>query len=165
MFKSIKNGVVVTSVLDSRTINKEGTYPIKIKVYYQRKPKYYSVGICMSKDEWDKLPNSRSSEGRFIQGEIEKEFSRILKNVEFLVENGTFSFDRLNARLGKNIGGTLNEMLEATIKELKDNEKFGSMALIKQHCQLSSVSKRMKFNFGILQLSGCESMRGSVSKL
>lgn len=101
MFKSIKNGVVVTSVLDSRTINKEGTYPIKIKVYYQRKPKYYSVGICMSKDEWDKLPDSRSSEGRFIQGEIEKEFSRILKNVEFLVENGTFSFDRLNARLGK----------------------------------------------------------------
>lgn len=55
----------------------------------------------MSKDKWDKLPNSRSSEGRFIQGEIEKEFSRILKNVEFLVENGTFSFDRLNARLGK----------------------------------------------------------------
>lgn len=34
MFKSIKNGVVVTSVLDSRTINREGTYPIKIKVYY-----------------------------------------------------------------------------------------------------------------------------------
>ena len=64
MFKSIKNGVVVTSVLDSRTINKEGTYPIKIKVYYRRKPKYYSVGICMSKDEWDKLPDSRYSEGR-----------------------------------------------------------------------------------------------------
>lgn len=143
MFKSIKNGVVVTSVLDSRTINKEGTYPIKIKVYYQRKPKYYSVGICMSKDEWDKLPNSRSSEGRFIQGEIEKEFSRILKNVEFLVENGTFSFDRLNARLGKNIGGTLNEMLEATIKELKDNEKFGFMGSYKT--TLSTI-KRFKKN-------------------
>ena len=140
MFKSIKNGVVVTSVLDSRTINKEGTYPIKIKVYYQRKPKYYSVGICMSKDEWDKLPNSRSSEGRFIQGEIEKEFSRILKNVEFLVENGTFSFDRLNARLGKNIGGTLNEMLEATIKELKE---FGSMGSYKT--TLSTI-KRFKKN-------------------
>ena len=143
MFKSIKYGVVVTSVLDSRTINKEGTYPIKIKVYYQRKPKYYSVGICMSKDEWDKLPDSRSSEGRFIQGEIEKEFSRILKNVEFLVENGTFSFDRLNARLGKNIGGTLNEMLEATIKELKDNEKFGSMGSYKT--TLSTI-KRFKKN-------------------
>lgn len=97
----------------------------------------------MSKDKWDKLPNSRSSEGRFIQGEIEKEFSRILKNVEFLVENGTFSFDRLNARLGKNIGGTLNEMLEATIKELKDNEKFGSMGSYKT--TLSTI-KRFKKN-------------------
>ena len=97
----------------------------------------------MSNYEWDKLPNSRSSEGRFIQGEIEKEFSRILKNVEFLVENGTFSFDRLNARLGKNIGGTLNEMLEATIKELKDNEKFGSMGSYKT--TLSTI-KRFKKN-------------------
>lgn len=143
MFKSIKNGVVVTSVLDSRTINKGGTYPIKIKVYYQRKSKYYSVGICMSKDEWDKLPDSRSSEGRFIQGEIEKEFFRIFKNVEFLVENGTFSFDRLNARLGRNIGGTLNEMLEATIRELKENEKFGSMGSYKT--TLSTI-RRFKKN-------------------
>lgn len=90
MFKSIKNGVVVTSVLDSRTINKEGTYPIKIKVYYQRKPKYYSVGICMSKDEWDKLPNSRSSEGRFIQGEIEKNFPVFLRTSSFLLKTVLF---------------------------------------------------------------------------
>lgn len=34
MLKSIKNDVVVSAVLDSRTINKEGTYPVKIKVYY-----------------------------------------------------------------------------------------------------------------------------------
>lgn len=143
MFKSIKNGVSVTSVLDSRTPNKEGTYPIKIKVYYQRKPKYYSVGISMSKEEFDKLPESRSAEGRYIQGQIEKEFSRILKNVEFLVEKETFSFDRLNARLGKNIGGTLNEMFEAKIKELKENDKFGSMGSNKT--TLSTI-KRFKKN-------------------
>ena len=35
MIKIIKNGVVVSVVLDTRTINKEGTYPVKIKVYYQ----------------------------------------------------------------------------------------------------------------------------------
>ena len=33
MIKIIKNGVVVSVVLDTRTINKEGTYPVKIKVY------------------------------------------------------------------------------------------------------------------------------------
>ena len=51
MIKIIKNGVVVSVVLDTRTINKEGTYPVKIKVYYQGKPKYYSVGICLTSKE------------------------------------------------------------------------------------------------------------------
>ena len=49
MFNYSKDGVVVSTVLDARTINKEGKYPIKIKVYYQKKPKYYSIGICMTK--------------------------------------------------------------------------------------------------------------------
>ena len=34
MFNYSKDGVVVSTVLDARTINKEGKYPIKIKVYY-----------------------------------------------------------------------------------------------------------------------------------
>lgn len=117
MLKSIKNDVVVSAVLDTRTINKEDTYPVKIKVYYQRKPKYYSVGVCFpSNEEFENLWNSKSGESRMIQEQISKEFIRILKNVEYLAVRGTFSFDRLNTRLGKNIGGTLNEMLEAKIK-------------------------------------------------
>ena len=51
MIKIIKNGVVVSVILDTRTINKEGTYPVKIKVYYQGKPKYYSVGLCLTSKE------------------------------------------------------------------------------------------------------------------
>ena len=52
MYNFSKDGIVVSTVLDARTANKEGKYPIKIKVYYQRKPKYYSIGICMTKEEW-----------------------------------------------------------------------------------------------------------------
>ena len=36
MFNYSKDGVVVSTVLDARTINKEGKYPVKIKVYYQQ---------------------------------------------------------------------------------------------------------------------------------
>ena len=32
MFNYSKDGVVVSTVLDARTINKEGKYPVKIKV-------------------------------------------------------------------------------------------------------------------------------------
>lgn len=57
--------------------------------------------------------------------------SRILKNVDILVERGTFSFSNLNNMLGKNIGGTLNEMISAKIKELENEEKFGTSAFYK----------------------------------
>ncbi len=144
MLKSIKNDVVVSVVLDTRTINKEGTYPVKIKVYYQRKPKYYSTSICFSSnDELENLWNGKSKESRDIQEEISKEFIRILKNVEYLTDKETFSFDRLNTRLGKNIGGTINEMLEAKIRERKGINKYGTSGSNKT--TLSSI-RRFKKN-------------------
>ena len=54
MFNYSKDGVVVSTVLGARTINKEGKYPVKIKGYYQKRPKYDSIGICMTKEEWNK---------------------------------------------------------------------------------------------------------------
>lgn len=132
MIKVVKNGVVVSVLLDTRTINKEGTYPVKIKVYFQGKPKYYSTGICMStKDELEEVLESKSKKNIEIQDIIGKELSRILKNVDILVERGTFSFSNLNNMLGKNIGGTLNEMISAKIKELDNEEKFGSSTFYK----------------------------------
>ena len=95
-------------VLDTRTINKEGTYPVKIKVYYQANQSIIqSVSAWLQKEELEEALEGKSKECRDIQEEIGKELSRILKNVEYLAERGTFSFDRLNTRLGKNIGGTI----------------------------------------------------------
>lgn len=48
MWNYFKDGISVSVVLDARTLNKEGKYPVKMKVYYQKKPKYYSTGICMT---------------------------------------------------------------------------------------------------------------------
>ena len=132
MIKVVKNGVVVSVLLDTRTVNKEGTYPVKIKVYFQGKPKYYPTGICMStKEELEEVLESKSKKNIEIQDIIGKELSRILKNIDILVERGTFSFSNLNNMLGKNIGGTLNEMISAKIKELDNEEKFGSSAFYK----------------------------------
>ena len=84
MYHYSKDGIVVSTVLDARTINKEGKYPVKIKVYYQKKPKYYSIGICMAKEDWNKLPESKSSESRRIRQAIESSFSLVRMNVEAL---------------------------------------------------------------------------------
>lgn len=152
MIKVVKNGVVVSVLLDTRTVNKKGTYPIKIKVYFQGKPKYYSTGICMStKDELEEVLESKSKKNIEIQDIIGKELSRILKNVDILVERGTFSFSNLNNMLGKNIGGTLNEMISAKIKELENEEKFGTSAFYKG--TLSLLKRYMKHDVPINEVT------------
>lgn len=152
MIKVVKNGVVVSVLLDTRTVNKEGTYPVKIKVYFQGKPKYYSTGVCMStKDELEEVLESKSKKNIEIQDIIGKELSRILKNVDILVERGTFSFSNLNNMLGKNIGGTLNEMISAKIKELENEEKFGTSAFYKG--TLSLLKRYMKHDVPINEVT------------
>lgn len=152
MIKVVKNGVVVSVLLDTRTVNKEGTYPVKIKVYFQGKPKYYPTGICMStKEELEEVLESKSKKNIEIQYIIHKEFNRILKNVDILVERGTFSFSNLNNMLGKNIGGTLNEMISAKIKELENEEKFGTSAFYKG--TLSLLKRYMKHDVPINEVT------------
>lgn len=152
MIKVVKNGVVVSVLLDTRTVNKEGTYPVKIKVYFQGKPKYYPTGICMStKEELEEILESKSKKNIEIQDIIGKELGRILKNVDILVERGTFSFSNLNNMLGKNIGGSLNEMISAKIKELENEEKFGSSAFYKG--TLSLLKRYMKHDVPIKEVT------------
>ena len=152
MIKVVKNGVVVSVLLDTRTVNNNRTYPVKIKVYFQGKPKYYSTGICMStKDELEEVLESKSKKNIEIQDIIGKELSRILKNVDILVERGTFSFSNLNNMLGKNIGGTLNEMISAKIKELENEEKFGTSAFYKG--TLSLLKRYMKHDVPINEVT------------
>ena len=152
MIKVVKNGVVVSVLLDTRTVNKEGTYPVKIKIYFQGKPKYYPTGICMStKEELEEVLESKSKKNIEIQDIIGKELSRILKNVDILVERGTFSFSNLNNMLGKNIGGSLNEMISAKIKELENEEKFGTSAFYKG--TLSLLKRYMKHDVPIKEVT------------
>lgn len=127
MYNYSKDGIVVSTVLDARTPNKNGKFPVKVKVYYQKKPKYYSTGICMAKEEWNKLPESKSYESKKIKHAIESSFSFVRINVEALAEKGTFSFNALNLRLGKATGDTLNNAIRAKIESLKNEERIGTM--------------------------------------
>lgn len=139
MFNYSKDGVVVSTVLGARTINKEGKYPVKIKGYYQKRPKYDSIGICMTKEEWNKLPDSKSFEYRKIKQAIESCFSLVRMNVEALVEKGIFSFNTLNLRLGKATGDTLNSVIRAKIEELRSEDRIGTMQFFK--CTLVMVEE------------------------
>lgn len=159
MFKSSKDGIVVSSILDSRTSNKEGKYPVKIKVYYQKKPRYYSTGICMTQEEWEKLPESKSSISKSIRKAIENSFSLVRMNIDALAEKGTFSFNTLNMRLGRATGDTLNSVIKAKIAQLEVEERVGTMQVYE--CTLVMIEefagKEIEFNSVTVEwLQKCE---------
>lgn len=114
--KYSKDGITVQTYFDVRTVKQDGKYPVKIKVY-QKVPRYYTTGISLTRKEWEDLSTSKSRASKEIRESIENSYSWIRDNVKALAEMGMFSFDLLNARLGKGIGSTLNDALRAKIDE------------------------------------------------
>ena len=51
MYSYIKDGVSVVSMIDTRKTNNKGHYPIKIRVNHQRKRKYYSLDVSITKKD------------------------------------------------------------------------------------------------------------------
>lgn len=132
-----KDGIVVKSMLDTRTPNAQGEYPVKIRVNYMRVRAYYPTGKNLTREEWDNLPNSKSTSGKILRASIENSFNLVRLNVESLAERGDFQFDTLNSRLGKATGDTVNNALRAKINSLDDEGRIGSMMLYQQTLRIT----------------------------
>lgn len=127
MYNYSKDGITVSSILDDRKENKNGSYPVKIRVTFKRVRKYYSTGKMLSVDDWGRLPNTRSHELGEIRKDIENSFSLIKANVITLAEKGEFTFDALNVRLSRNTGDTINTAFRVKIDNLLKEERIGTM--------------------------------------
>lgn len=121
MYKYSKDGVSVVTVLDKRKVKKNGLYPVKVQVICNRKQKYYSTGLDLSIKEWDLLPHSKVRKLTSARYNLENSFSLIKNQVEQLVFRGEFSFDILNARLGRYSGISVNSVFLKKMEELKTN--------------------------------------------
>ena len=94
MYKYSKDGVSVLTVLDKRKQKKNGLFPIKVQVIYNRKQKYYSTGQEASVTDWEKLPYARNHRLSGIRRNVENSFSLIKQQVEILSFQGEFHLDR-----------------------------------------------------------------------
>ena len=121
MYKYSKDGVSVLTVLDKRKVKKNGLYPVKVQVIYNRKQKYYTTGQELTIREWEQLPQSKTHKLSNVRHSLENSFSIIKQQVEALVFRGDFSFDVLNARLGRYSGIFVNSVFLKKMEELKAN--------------------------------------------
>lgn len=127
MYKYAKDGVTVSSVLDTRRAKKNGLYPVKIQVTYKRIQKYYATGKEMSPHDWEKMSKAKSKRLSEIRQDIGSSFDLIKKQTQELTDKGEFSFETLSQRLGRGSGNTLNALFRHRIKVLKTEQRIGNM--------------------------------------
>jgi len=126
MFSYSNNGITVASIMDDRRATIEGMYPIKIRVTYNRTRKYYSTGKTLSKDDWEKLPETKSKKLLEIRSDIQNSFDKVKEAIQQLEYEDNFSLENLNTQLGKAINNTLNMAFQAKIESLLKENRIGS---------------------------------------
>ena len=136
MLKYAKDGISVSLILDTRSPNKGGTYPVKLRVIYLRKCRYYSTGKALTPEEWDKLPTAKSRQYAELRRDVTTSFELVKKSVQSLAERGEFTFNNLDALLGRAVHGALNDAFRAKIEALKAEERIGSMLSYKDTLRL-----------------------------
>lgn len=135
MFKYSKDGVSVLTIQDVRRKKQSGLFPIKIQIVHNRVQRYYNTGKDLSIEEWEKLATSKSRQLIHIRSEIKNSFEKVESVVRSLVEEGNFSFDNLNIRLGKCANETLNMAYKNKINSLnrgRGDWKFRNILLFLQ---------------------------------
>jgi integrase/recombinase XerD len=126
MFNYSHNGITVASMLDTRRSTKDDKFPVKIRVTFARDRKYYSTGKTLSEIEWGKLPTSKSRTFIEVKNDIQISFDKVKDIVQTLENEGSFSFEALNNRLGKAINDSLNTAFTAKINSLEADGRPGT---------------------------------------
>lgn len=126
MYSSAKDGITISSMLDTRKKNKDNVFPIKIRVTYNRERQYYLTGKRVTRETWEKLPKNKNREAMEIKMSVENSFSLVKDCVYYLASLGQFSFEALNKRLSKGNGVSINSAFRAKIESLKSDDMIGN---------------------------------------
>jgi len=126
MYSYSNNGITVASILDDRRQMNDRTYPVKIRVTYQRERKYYTTGKGISVGDWEKLAETKSKKLMAIRTDIQYSFDKVKKAVMALERDDNFSFSALNNFLGKSSADTLNAAFQLKMSLLLSNEQINS---------------------------------------
>jgi site-specific recombinase XerD len=140
---------VVGVQLDKKATNKENRHPVKLRVTYQRQPRYYRTPYSMTEDEYKKAYSRKpGDELRELRIKLDAIVSKGKKIVEQLGENFTFdAFKELMYKDVKDLDNVFTAYADY-VKELKQDKRVGTAE--SYVCSLNSMKKftereRLKF--------------------
>lgn len=125
LFQYSKDGVTVSTIIDTGHVRKDGLYPVRVRVTYRRIRQYYSTGKAMTPEDWDALPTTKARALLAVRKDIESSYNIVRDAVEELAMVGDFSFDALNTRLKGAATDTVNTAFRAKIAALRYEGRIG----------------------------------------
>jgi integrase len=122
-------GITTKAILHTKRQLSDGSYPIHLRVTFERKRKYYPLKIKATTDEWEKI-NDPKTKGElrklrlFING-IEKKADDVLYDLER--QNISFTFDKFERFFfdSKN-NKTVFALFDIVITELQEENRIGT---------------------------------------
>jgi len=122
----MKNNITTAIILDKRSKNKEGKYPVKLRVTYNRSPRNFGTKYSLTEDEFEKV-SLKNPRGNFK--DIKIELSLIEGKAQKIIDKlEDFTFDKFKLNFGiapkelRNVYYYYNKR----IKELEESDRIGS---------------------------------------
>jgi integrase/recombinase XerD len=114
-------------ILDERREKAEGVYPLKLRVTYDRKRKYYKTGFDLTKDQFSKLPTSKLETLKDIKIQIKALEAKAENIYKALPEFSFEGFEKIFfAKKVESMPVDVYSMLTAYIKKLKEEDRIST---------------------------------------
>lgn len=128
---------------DRRRAKKDGSYPVKLRITFDSEQRYYSLGLSLTEDEWDKAhqenPRKDNLDHKIFISKVEDKAKKILENLDpFTFEVFEKKFNQTPAKK------ELFVLIQDYIDKLKSENRLSTAA--SHHSSLSSFKVFHKEN-------------------
>jgi integrase/recombinase XerD len=89
-------------LLDTRRAKSDGTYPVMVRIIYDRKNSTFNTGVFITENYWvgeKSMVNPKHPNATLLNGKITEQYLKVQKAVIGLESENDFSFDNLKERL------------------------------------------------------------------
>lgn len=127
--KQMKSVPTARIILDTRREKKNGLYPVRLRVIFERKPRYYPTGKDLSTDDFERAYGSkRREEFKIMREYLSKIEERAQKAIDSL--HPFFSFEAFEAEFNKAKtpppSGGVEDAYKAAIAALEGGGRIGT---------------------------------------
>ena len=129
-FDSYSVGKITGAIFfDTRREKKGGFYPIKYRVTFQRKQKYFDSGFSMSIRDWNIMPRTKNKDLQETRALLINGNDIIKEYIKELVSKNNFSFETLKNKLKRGDATSVNSAFVQKIKKLEKNGQVGTAGI------------------------------------